>query len=547
MKTSKMKWVVLFVLSIILVFVAACSMKTNRIGEKLAKEEPSATVGKMAADGATDATKDEASSAASDATADEISSVTSDNVAGAAAETSVEDPAQTSEVKEDPKDKAITITFAVPEIEAIHADRVKKCNEALLEDGHPYQLEIKELEYESYPALLRKELENGNVDVAFLGLGDEYNSVYNVISSGMILNLDDILSSDAGKTLYEAFPAPLWEAVKCNGHHYSIPNCTADDRDIFAVFNKDYFSDAEIEAWDGSLEGIYEMIRKVDWDDKAAPRFQYHLSDFDFASMLRCEIRNGLLYDYDTMQIVNPLESEKFIGYLRTFEQMRRDGYMAKSVSLYYNVSYVSEAENMEAGKYLVALYMGEPEKMYLKDNLAIKQLPAYIPSRINGSIGIAKDTENLDAVVDFLGLLYGGEKYANILLYGKENVDYTIVDGFAVNKDSEDPNFRTAYLTGMILDLFINVHPVKEDTWVENRRESYFSFYETVSVSPFIGFDADSASYSVIPVDLEDFLDSLGHQSLKEALSEYKAKLKADGMDAYVDSVSAQWEAYNK
>ena len=30
--------------------------------------------------------------------------------------------------------------------------------------------------------------------------------------------------------------------------------------------------------------------------------------------MLGCEIRNGLCFDYDTMSVGNPLESQKFTG-----------------------------------------------------------------------------------------------------------------------------------------------------------------------------------------------------------------------------------------
>jgi len=499
MKTRMKRWIVLFVLSIIAVASGACSNKKSQTEVYHETEMTSETA--------------------------------METVTG-----------ETSEAKEKPEIR--TIKFAVPEIEySVDPDHVRKCNVALLEDGYPYQLSIKKLDYEDYQMILQEGLKKKRIDVAFLGLGDESNSVYNVISSGMLLNLDDILSTDNGKALYEAFPETLWETVKCNGHYYSIPNCTAQDQGIYAVFNRDYISDEDIEKWDGSLEGIYEMVKKADWDDETAPRFQYLLSGFDFAQMIRCEIRDGLLYDYESKKIENPLESERFIGYLRTLDRMKQDGYIADSVSFHYNTSYKKEAGNLEEGKFLVALDVGEPQKMYFKENLTIKTLPSYIPSRINGSIGIAKDTEDPDAVVEFLGILYGNEKYANILMYGKENVDYTLVDGFAVNEDREDPDFELSYLTGLILDLFINIHPVKGDIFAENRKEAYFSFYDNTSVTPFIGFEADTSGNIVIRSDIEMFLRSLKDQPFEEALAQCGEKLKSDGIDEYLKSVQEQWE----
>mgnify|MGYP000450092589 CR=1 FL=1 len=81
---------------------------------------------------------------------------------------------------------------------------------------------------------LKVHLLPGKTDVAFLGLGDENgnNPAYDLISSDLVLNLDDVLSKDQGKTLYDAFPKNLWEMAKCDGHIYSIPSAFADDMEF---------------------------------------------------------------------------------------------------------------------------------------------------------------------------------------------------------------------------------------------------------------------------------------------------------------------------
>ena len=87
--------------------------------------------------------------------------------------------------------------------------------------------------------------------------------------------------------------------------------------------------------------------------------------------MIRCEFQNGLLYDYDTMKIENPLESEKFINYFKVLEQMKSDGYLADSVSYYQNASYAEENAHLTSGKFLVVLATGEPDEYLLKNNIA--------------------------------------------------------------------------------------------------------------------------------------------------------------------------------
>ena len=442
-----------------------------------------------------------------------------------------------------------TITFAVPYFCHIDYDNLKLFNEELLNDGYKYQLQIRSFEYDfesnKYFKDIENELKSGNADVAFLGLGDPENNIYSLINSGAVISLDEILSSDKGKALYEAFPDVLWEAVKCNGHIYSIPQANLDDQGIYAAFNKDYIAEDAIEKWDGSINGIYKMIKNVKWDDKAAPRFQYLITDYDFGGMIGCEIRNGLLYDYDTMKIENALESEKFINYIKVLEQMKRDGYLSDSFSYYQNSSYSDEEANLAAGKFLALLSIGEPAEYLSKDNICIKKLAPFLSAKINTSIGISSKTENLDKVVDFLGVFYSEEKYGNILLYGRQDVDYKLIDGFAVKMDGSELPYD--FMTKVSLGLFVNMHPVKGETFTANRKEEYFSFYKTVKLSPFIGFEADTAGNGVITENLDCFLGSLNEESLDKAVGEYSQKQKAAGIDKYLSSVEKQWEAFHK
>lgn len=444
----------------------------------------------------------------------------------------------------DPKELT-TITFAIPKVGEIDENNLRLFNQELQKDGHPYQLEIVYVELDTYIADLETVLKEGKADITFMGLGDGSNSIVRLLKSGELVNLDEILTTDKGKALYEAFPESMWETVKVDGHIYSIPNATWNDAGLYAAFNKDHISEEAIEKWDGTLEGIYDMIKDVKWDDTAAPRFQYLLTDYEFDSMIGCDISNGLVYDYDTMQIEDPLESEKLIGYLRVLEKMKKEGFIRDSVSFYQNTAWTDEEEALKAGNFLAVLSSVTPEGDGLGGNVVIKELAPVLRTRINGSIGIRNNPDKIDACLDFLTLLYGQEKYGNLLIYGRFGEDYKLDDGFAVNMDGTDK--QSAPWRETWLNLFIHLYPARGEAFSENRKEAFFSFYDNAKISPFAGFVPDSDKELVISDDVDAFLRSLNSNTVDEAVSTYSEKLKKDGFDDYLNTVRSQWEAYQK
>jgi multiple sugar transport system substrate-binding protein len=439
------------------------------------------------------------------------------------------------------------ITFAVPNICKVDDDNLQQFNDELIKDGHKYRLEIEYLEYDEYAQLLKGELISGDIDVAFLGLGDASgsNEIYDLINSGLVFNLDEILSQERGEVLYNAFPKNLWESVKCNKHIYSIPSVLVNDQGVYAAFNRDYIKDEDIEKWDGSIDGIYEMIKNVEWNNSDAPRFQYLINDYSFEDMIECEIKYGLIFDYESLSIENPLESEKFIHYLNVLNQMKEDGYLTEDISYIDNPG-LNSAEvlaNVEAGNYMVALSAGSVDEAFLKDNITVKKVTPYLSSRINGSIGISNNTEDIDAVVDFLGLLYDDGKYGNILLYGQEGTDYKVVDGIACNIDGSD--LEDDYITKLCFNLYVNIYPVSGEDYMSNRKNEIFSFYDNINLSPFIGFEPDTTELNNISNDVNKFMSSLEDNTVDEASLSTRDKLSSDGIDKYLNSVKSQWEEY--
>ena len=453
------------------------------------------------------------------------------------------------------------IRFAVPsDLCRVPDEFLRYFNEALIKDGHPYRLELAELgksvTSDEYMKELETQLKNGGVDVAFLGPGSGggENWVYDVIRSGLVLDLEEILSGDKGKAIYEAFPKNLWEGVKCDGRICSIPTgVTTDNQGVFAAFNKNYVSDADIEKWDGTIDGIYEILKKAAWSDNSVPRFQYLIDGFEFDEMLKCEINFGLLFDYETLTVENPLESEKLMHYLGVLDQMKKDGYLGLTEAYIYDQEYDLQVykeevwDRIENGQFVAALSESDVDDEFKQDFITVKRLNPYLVSKINGSIAISKNAADVDAVVDFLALLYGEGKYANILLYGREGVDYKVVDGAARNMDGSE--LEPEIFNRMCLNLSVSVYPGSGDKNLINRKDDLFAFFENTAKSPFLGFEPDTAKLGGISRTMNAFIIETGGKdtSLDETAAAAADKLKADLMDDYLNSVRSQWEDFRK
>ena len=473
-------------------------------------------------------------------------------------------PTPTEVVHEDAK----TIRLTLPTFAQIDEWNRRKFNEALYQDGHKYRLEISYAQFVDYEDLIDDILEKGETDIASLGFysSTNGNAQAELLKSGLLHDLDNLLSTERGKVLYDAFPKNLWETCRYNGKLYAIPQVQYPYNDIIVVFNKDYISAEAIEQWDGTLDGIYEIIKGVKWNDEEAARLQYQLYSWDdFGPLIGCDLEFGLVFDYETKSIENPLESEKYIHYMETLDRMRRAGYIEEYTAYrkdaeFNNPKYLERVtKKLEEGKFLVAVDFGPANKNYQKANMVVKTIPSYITTHFSGSIGIAKNAKDVDAAVDFLSLLYSEPKYANILLYGEEGVDYTAADNIAVMKDGAyaDPAVRT------VLNLFINTYLPEEEHFRNGRKSDIFDYYDKAQRSPFLGFFPNTDKLNQCAFIQDDFWTKSafpGKSTLEELVAEYRRKMKqvteidielgrenVDRAAEYLESVRSQWEEFRK
>lgn len=453
----------------------------------------------------------------------------------------------TSDIAQIKANNAQEIVWSVPDICSISKENVDALNSLLAQDGYDLKLSLKALSYDEYPSALDNVLKYNMTDIAFVGVENSTdNNIYSLLKSGSFLELDSLLQDGAGKLLYDAFPEQLWNSVKCDNKIYSIPSSVADDEGIYFAFNTKYVDERTIEQFDCSLESIDKILDNIKWTNSDLPPFQYLISGFDFVNLFDCGYDRGLLYDYTDGKITSPFDNERFISYVTTLNDIYSKGQTSDPINFSDNPG-MNDPKTLaviDANDYAIAIGKGTVNKCFLDNDIIIVKAPAYLQSRLRGSIGINSSSPNTEKSLEFLSILYTNDKYANTLLYGTENVDYKIEDGIVKNLDGSEKS--KDFFNQLALNLFINVLPVDNDSFITDRRSSVFSHYNTMKENPFLGFEILTLeNQAAICSDMDNFLYSCAHDNIMDIIAQFKEQLSKDNIEEIVNATYSQWEEY--
>ena len=98
-------------------------------------------------------------------------------------------------------------------------------------------------------------------------------------------------------------------------------------------------------------------------------------------------------------------------------------------------------------------------------------------------------------------------------------------------------------------MNLYIYVHPIKDDRFKTDRRAQFFAYYDNIAVSPFLGFQPETSKLNESVEVLEDFVRKCLRAgfTLEEQESIARELLRANRYDAYLESVRSQWEEFRQ
>lgn len=328
------------------------------------------------------------------------------------------------------------VTWVMDSSEVIPENNIKVLNTLLKEKGYDFSVKFEYLESDlmgekpdMYRDALEKMISKKQADIAFLGW--EYEVAPGLCTKFLRKRysfvLDEWLQTEEGKKLYELYDKEIWDTCKVDGKIVAFPN----ERHVYSPatvvgFNKEYFTKQQVENWDGSWDGLYQMMKKTKLPDgvymmKGFPeliRFTQTKAGENYI------MQDKLVYDLRARNFTNLFEVDAFYEYMNFLNKCWKDGYLFDVNMGYYN--YSDEVyESMEQGNYAVDI---SADSNYPDENVIYVEAPSYmVENNLGTQTVVVENAPHLEEALHLMVALRTDDELANALLYGKEGEAYAV------------------------------------------------------------------------------------------------------------------------
>ena len=358
------------------------------------------------------------------------------------------------------------VKWAVPEsvVRYIKEEWVEKFNDKLESEGYNFGLMLVGLDDSIFDFgkygidHYLEELETCKADIVYTGdeLDSYENRVEKDMAEGKYLDLTDFISN--GK-LKNVIPEKLLNSISYSGKIYLLPSETCQDGSQLEIR---CLKDTEIKMTipDNLEESLLELNDMVSSDNK----LYYGWNDMWFVNCL------GYYYDYYNYvvvdkegNIINPLEDEKCIKWLRMLNEWYKKGYAPNPYD-----------GNVEDIKKECSFFLYASNVIKKPDEIVISSWRKNTCKRYKASTAIRADSDNKDNALRLLEILRTNSDYGNILVFGKEY--------------DENEKIIDAYNIKSILGIDVGIMHNEDGLMHFNNHDERMAFYEeNVILSPLI------------------------------------------------------------
>ncbi len=268
-------------------------------------------------------------------------------------------------------------------------------------------------------------------------------SIATGVSQGTWMELDD-LYEEYGQGIAQELDQEFLEASRINGHIYGIPcqgefanaRTIAYRKDIVEELGLDVSNVKTLDDWVPIMEAVKEAYPDMDGFATNSGSSQAQWLGYNWDSLTD---NFGVLMDYGAeATVVNVYETEEYENLVRTMRAWYEAGYVAKDTA--------TETESINsllgAGRVFSTIGTGKPGDEEESTNGAgvpighIDLTEALsVTTNITGEMwGITSWSEEPEAAMKFLNLMYSNEEVATLLNYGIEGVHYSVQEDGSFN-----------------------------------------------------------------------------------------------------------------
>ncbi|MBR0133530.1 MAG: hypothetical protein IKR27_07175 [Lachnospiraceae bacterium] len=385
-------------------------------------------------------------------------------------------------------DKSPRITWAIEKYSemsfVMSREMLDAVNEIIHNNGINASLEILVFEHPGYGSSIYNsdftriyskwideyEKEFGPVDIISGGFGKTSQDVAQFLKSGMFLCLNEYLTTEEGRKLYEGFAENDWKLTSIDNKYYSIPMNTkyvVQSKTPSIGFNKNYIGD--ISEFDGSFESLLSLYDQSGSDKKIVLK-----DSTSIEYMLGYELWEGICFDEQNRKFHDIYSDENLIMIIDEYQDMLSAN--SKDRFLYFDDNNKYSDEDVFARFCYSEESKSDNYIYYDYDERTIRQ-------KYNATNGVRSTSENIELSLKILNLVYSEVGIADILNYGLQ--------------DHEDASYGIAMTNMMDFGCYYFSECEKAKKYKE-KRDEYLGYYNTIKDSILIGLDVELSDEDV-------------------------------------------------
>lgn len=383
------------------------------------------------------------------------------------------------------------------------------------------------------------------------------NTLKSNVEREAFLALENLLkNSEAGKWLMEVYPEGLTDVATMNGHIYAIPNYQLMYNQVGAYIQKDLADEFGLKADEikdiTDLEPFMEWVRDNKqgiWPLCEGMSYVHACQGVDgyviYDSISNC----GIAIDDETYTVVDPLQDPSWYEARKLLNSYYHKGFIRSDAATAVDIT-----ADQAANRYAITIGTAKPggdaeyTAKYGKEYILVDFGPIYLPYDAGATtmLGINVNSENPEAAIKMIGVMWHDPEVYNMLLFGLEGEHYTKVSENRVELIADSGYNRSGH--GWALGNQFNAWLLPgqaDDVWEVTEANNASAAKSVLS-----GFVADTTPVATENTQLKSVSSEFENgwkyvDDFDAWYNDYVAKKKTAGIDTVIAEMQKQVDAW--
>lgn len=446
---------------------------------------------------------------------------------------------------------------------------IKAVNDKIEADGLDIEVSVIRIPWDTYNEKLNLMFTTGE-EFELLHIMQDVRNLSSIAGMSALLPVDDLVAKYPD--LEGRFTEIEWKGTLYDGQRYAIPASwrSFDNNLSYMCYREDVMQKAGYEEFPKTTDEIIDLMEKsqdIILDETGAKAYSwFHGVNQETAHWLHRSYDTYPFYVENSLGIVlarqdgtidSFYESDEFRQDAEVYYDMYQKGLVNPDI---LNLDTTKKYNEADIGAFLPSQTFNPSQSFNMKNVAGIDSVVGWVPSYgvevpdmiytyVQNINGISSTSEDPESGIKFLDWIHQSKENHDLFHYGIEGVHYEQIGEDRMDQTRDENGnllyFMDTWMTGYLP--YMNFSKDDPDEQVE------FMTYQSPNyvVSPIAGFIFDSSDVQSELTNLQTEIIAsiypikMGMVSYEENIDSAVSKLKAAGIDRYLEEYRAQFAVY--